>query len=46
MNELISRLANNRFWLYKVLGPISERDEFIRTLIDISKKAYEDGNQF
>ena len=43
MNELIFKLSQNWNWLYKILGPISEKDEFIRNLIDISKKSYEEG---
>jgi len=46
MNKMIYWLAANRTWLYKILGPISEKDEFIKSLIQISQQSHAEGDKF
>lgn len=43
MNTLTARLATDPQLLYKLLGPMAEKEPFVKTLVQISKKAREIG---
>ena len=45
MNELTYRLTQDRKLLYSMLEKLAEVEDFVKTLVDIGKAAYEQGRQ-